>query len=87
MIAVDEKKLAKALGFDEWTEPLHNDHQRMAARVITDSHDQRAADIALSNATSWIKAAYDSGQAAGIALERRAWHAKIGFMFDVPVVR
>ncbi len=84
MIAVSEEKLAKALGFIEWAEPLHNDHQRMAARVITDSHDQKHADVALGNATVWIKMAYDSGQAAGIALERGRWHRKLSNLFGIP---
>lgn len=87
MIAVDEKKLAEALGFPEWNEPLNNDAKRMAARVITDSHGEKHPDVALSNATSWINRAYDAGQAAGVALERGAWHRKIAEIFGVPVVK
>lgn len=88
MIAVDDKKLAEALGgFPEWTEPLNNDHKRMAARVITDSRIGRSQDVVLSNATPWIQHANDAGQAAGVALERRQWQHRIGAMFGIPVVR
>lgn len=85
MIAVSEKKLAEALGFPEWSEPFHNDHQRMAARAITDSHKSQSADVALSNATHWIDRAYNAGQADGVALERGRWHRKIAEMFDCPI--
>jgi hypothetical protein len=87
VISVNNKALAAVLGLKSWPEDFHNDHQRMAARVITDFVGGKTPDVAISNATHWIDAAYTAGQAAGIALERRAWQEKIAKMFDVPVPR
>lgn len=87
MISVDIAKLASAFGTAEWLEPLSNVHQRMAARVVTDFHATTHADIAIKNATAWISRAYDAGQAAGIAMERRKWQVKLGAMFDIPTVK
>ncbi len=93
MITVDTQVLARVIGLAEWPadQPL-SERQQMAARVITDfvGHDhlkQPAPDVAIRNAVSWINRAYDAGQAAGIALERKAWHAKLAALFDIPVAR
>lgn len=51
MIAVDEKKLAEALGFGEWTEPLDNDHKRMAARDLRSCYTTE--NIAFGVISSW----------------------------------
>lgn len=87
MIAVNLVELALALGADDWTELLLNDHQRMAARVITDFRGSKTPDVAIKNATAWIGRAYDSGQSAGIALERRRWQKKLATLFDIPIER
>ena len=87
MIAVDEKKLAKALGFEYLNHQLITDQERMAARAITDSRGQESPDIALSNAVFWIKTAYEEGRKAGGLAERRNWHEKIGRLFDLQVER
>lgn len=90
MISVDTKVLAKVIGLKDWPEELSGDRQRMAARCVTDfvrTEEIPDADVSLSNATHWIDRAYDAGQAAGIALERKRWQEKIAKMFDVPVGR
>ena len=85
MIAVDEKKLAEALGFKHLNHQLITDRERMAARAITDSRWQDSPDVALSNAVCWINMAYEEGRRDGGLAERRNWQEKIGRIFDVPV--
>lgn len=87
MINVDFDKLAKARGVDTWDEPLHNDDQRMAMRVVTDFLRAPSNDIAKNDATSWIKHAYDAGFNSGVVQERRMWHQKLAKMFGIPVER
>lgn len=84
MINVSIEELAKAFGIPNWPEEPINDHQRMAIRVITDFHRGKSPNAALSEATYWIKRAYDAGQSAGVALERTRWERKISKMFDLP---
>lgn len=91
MIAVDTKALAGVLGLEKWPEEFHNDHQRMAARCITDfvrlDSSSVSAYASIANATHWIDMAYDAGLNAGIALERRRWQEKLAELFDIPVAR
>ena len=95
MIAVDTKVLAKAIGLEKWPEEFYNDHQRMAARCVTDfvgpdetrRSEHRSAGDALYNATVWITVAYDAGLAAGMELERKRWHQKLAKLFGIPIER
>ena len=87
MINVSFEELAKARGVDTWDEPLHNDHQRMAMRVVTDFLRAPSNDVAKSDATSWINHAYDAGFNAGVVHERKTWRNKLAKMFDIPVAR
>jgi hypothetical protein len=83
MINTDEKKLATILGFPNETLVLQNDHERRAARVITDSAACQSGKEALFNAASWTADAYREGFEAGKLAERGEWKARIARVFGL----
>ena len=83
MINVDEKKLAAVLGFPNEAVVLTNDHERRAARAITDSQACQSGKEALSNAAHWMEKAYQEGFQAGKLEERQEWTAKILRVFGL----
>lgn len=89
MIAVDTQKLAEVLGLKEWpVDPeLLTEQQCMAARTITDFVGSKSAEVAMTNAVSWIRYAQEEGFRLGVSNERDRWYARIGNLFDVPVVK
>lgn len=95
-IAVDKPFLAECLGLEEWPAdlPLDTQFEQMAARAITDAFRPIAAagnpvtaKIAISNAESWITAAYSLGRFRGETDERARWEAKIRTMFGLQETR
>lgn len=82
MITVNETKLAAVLGLPEKPQVM-TDHERRAARAITDSANQNSVADALKDAAVWTEDAWREGFEAGKAAERDEWRARITKVFGL----